>query len=134
MVVNIPKKIAISDLIFRNVYFDGFVNEICSWEEYRQLKELTDKLEYSIWFDFSKTKSFFTIIYFIEIEVQDKSNQLVSVPENSEFYDILFNLCASGSALQYNTLNRKFLKGIDAEEIKDDFRAIIKYLNHICSK
>ena len=132
--VNIPKKVAISDLIFTNEYFDGFVNEICSWEEYRQLKELTDKLEYSIRFDFSKTKCYFTIIYFVEIEIHDKSNQLVSVPENSEFYDILFNLCASGSVLQYNTLNHKLLKEIDADEIKNDFRSIIKYLNHICSK
>jgi hypothetical protein len=121
----------INDSIFKIKYFNEFVNEICYWEEYKQLKELIDKTEYYVRFDFSKTKSFFNIIYFIEIEICDSSNRLVSVPKDSVFYDRLFNLCASGSVLSYNTLNHKVIKKIDNVEIKDDFHAIINYLNYI---
>ena len=131
--VNAFKKIVINDSAFKNNYFNEFVNEICSWEEYKQLKELIDKTEYSVRFDFSKTKSFFNIIYFIEIEICDSSNRLVSVPKNSVFYDRLFNLCASGAVLSYNTLNHRILKSINDEEIKEDFHAIIDYLNYILS-
>ncbi len=129
--VNVFKKIMINDSIFRNDYFNEIVNEICSWEEYKQLKELVDKAGYSIQFSFSKTKSFFEIVYFVDMEICDSSNQLVSVPKNSVFYDLLFYLCSSGSVLFYNTLNHRLLKKIDDEEIKDDFRAIIDYLNYI---
>ena len=133
MVVNAFKKIVINDSVFKNNYFNEFVNEICSWEEYKQLKELIDKTGHSVRFDFSKTKGFFNITYFIEIEICDSSNRLVSVPKNSVFYDRLFNLCASGSVLSYNTLNHRILKSINYEEIKDDFHDIIDYLNYILS-
>lgn len=133
MVVNAFKKIMMNDSVFRDKYFDEFVNEICSWKEYKQLKELIDKTEYSVRFDFSKTKSWGNIIYFIEIEICDNSNRLISVPEDSVFYDCLFNLCASGSVLSYNTLNHRVLKKINDKEIKDDFHAIINYLNYVLS-
>ena len=129
--VNTFKKIVINDSVFKNNYFKEFVNEICSWEEYKQLKKLIDKTGYSVRFNFSKAKGVFNIIYFIEIEICDSSNRLVSVPKNSVFYDRLFNLCASGSVLSYNTLNHRILKSINDEEIKDDFHAIIDYLNYI---
>ena len=131
--VNAFKKIVINDSVFKNNYFDEFINEIRSWKEYKQLKQLTDKTGYSVRFDFSKTKVFFNIIYFVEIEICDSSNRLVSVPKDSIFYDRLFNLCASGSVLSYNTLNHKILKRIDDEEIKNDFHAIIDYLSCVLS-
>ena len=133
MVVNAFKKIVVNDSIFKNQYFNEFVNEICSWEEYSQLKKLIDKTDYSVRFDFSKTKVFFNITYFIEIEICDSSNQLISVPKNSFFYDRLFNLCASGCVLSYNTLNHKIIKRINDDEIKEDFHAIIDYLNYVLS-
>lgn len=133
MVVNDFKKIMINDSVFREKYFDEFVNEICSWKEYKQLNELIDKTDYSVRFDFSKTKSWANIIYFIEIEVCDSSNRLISVPKNSVFYDYLFNLCASASVLSYNTLNHRILKKINDQEIKDDLHAIINYLNYVLS-
>ena len=129
--VNSFKKVVVNDSVFKNYYFNEFVSEICSWEEYKQLKELIDKTSYSVRFDFSKTKIFFKIIYFIEIEICDSSNRLVSVPKNSVFYVRLFNLCASGSVLSYNTLNHRILKRMDIDEIKDDFNAIIDYLNYV---
>lgn len=134
MVVNISKKIVLNDFVFQNEYLGEFINEICSWKEYRELKELVDKTGYSIRFDFSKTKSFFQVIYFVEIEVCNSFNQLVSVPKESAFYDVLSNLCASGSVLFYNTINHKVLKKIDDAEIKDDFHAIVNYLKNSCLK
>ena len=129
MVVNSAKKAVIDDRIFEKEYFGEFINEICSWEEYKQLKDLVDKTGYFVRFGFSKTKQFFKVTYFIEIEICDSSNCLIAVPEDSIFYDVLFNLCASGSVLFYNILNHRVLKKINREEIKDDFYNIIDYLS-----
>ena len=128
--VNFPKKI-INDAVFEQEYFYPNVEKIKNWDEFIRLQRLASQLGYIEKFEYSKDQFGREINYYIDFGIYDRDNILVSVPKDSNFYDVLNNLCTSGCVVTYYTGKKKTRKWLYDTEMQKDFVEIISYLESL---
>ena len=128
---NFSKKAIINDELFEKEYFEKYVKEIRSWEEYKELERIINNTNYTIKLEYSSGKSFRRIYYDIDFGVYDELGNLIAIPEDSEFYDYSFHLCASAGVLSYNTRSHKIIEAFDSDELRIGIVNAIDYLKSL---
>ncbi len=126
---NVFQKI-INDEIFETTYYRQFLDKIYSWEEYKTLSKLLPEHNFTIEFSFFRDQDFSSITYFIEFDILDSNGDIVSVPDSSDYFDLLFSLGGCGQVLYLKKKSREVVIEFSEKELKEDMKFIAEYLTN----
>ena len=129
MVDNMAKKNPIDDACFEKEYYQKYVTEIKSFQKYVDLEEVVKKYGLQILFSYAKDDNTCCLQYEVGFEICDENGCMISVPEESPYWDYLGNLLSFFPVVTYHKRTKRMvISEIDKEELTEDCELFIDYL------
>ncbi|MBR2635360.1 MAG: hypothetical protein IKD31_07255 [Clostridia bacterium] len=119
----------LNDDVFKADYYDEFVSQIVSNQEYKRLEQISKAMGLHITFYFCRTEDWRSIQYDVGFEVCDDKGKCISVSESSDYFDYLYNLIAESPAVIFRKFSKKLeILTIDQRELCEDCKLFADYL------